>query len=121
VTDTNRAVDSGNQAAKRAVNNALGSRERSTCAGRLRFKDFVIFSTMVESLFQLYEYIDKVYTVREEKKERGKEIHAPLPVVTSRGGLVYGPYVLQDELDKHGLEVAAFEVLGAEHALRLGI
>jgi hypothetical protein len=52
---------------------------------------------------------------------QGKEIHAPLPVVTSGCGLVDGPDVLQHQLHKHGFEIAAFEVLGAEYTLGLGV
>ena len=50
VTDTSSAVDSGSHAANNAVRTARGSRERRTWGGRLRLRDFVIFSTMAGSL-----------------------------------------------------------------------
>lgn len=50
MTETRRAVESGNHEENSDVSNSRGSRDRAICGGMLIFKDFVIFSSNVESL-----------------------------------------------------------------------
>jgi hypothetical protein len=52
MTETRRAVDTGNQELKRVVRIARGSRVRVTCGAREIFRDFVIFSVRTGSLYR---------------------------------------------------------------------
>lgn len=50
-----------------------------------------------------------------------KELNAPFSIVAAHSSLIDGPDVLKDKLDKHGLEVSAFQVFAAEDPLGFGI
>ena len=52
-----------------------------------------------------------MYRTMKKKNDRGKEIHAPLPIVTSGCSLIDGPYIIEHQLNKHWLKMATFKML----------